>query len=164
MNVLFIHQILPGQFIHLSVTLAFNPSYKVVFLTQRADAGLPNIRIEKYAVPQRSRLDPQAPLFAMDNAVLQGKAAALACMGLARGGFRPDIIVSHPAWGDSLFLKDAFPHTPLLNYCEFYHHSGVHQTPTDALGGDDLDDLISTRTQSSHLLSSLEKLFLRWRT
>ncbi|AEG93878.1 a-glycosyltransferase, Glycosyltransferase Family 4-like protein [Ramlibacter tataouinensis TTB310] len=33
----------------------------------------------------------------------------------------PDVIVAHPGWGESLFLKDVWPAARLGMYCEFYY-------------------------------------------
>jgi glycosyltransferase involved in cell wall biosynthesis len=45
------------------------------------------------------------------------------CRGLASSGFRPDLIVGHSGWGETLFVKDVFPCTPLLANFEFYYHA-----------------------------------------
>ncbi len=54
-------------------------------------------------------------------------------------GFTPDVIVAHPGWGESLFLKDVWPNAKLGIYCEFFYHAqGVdvgfdpEVPPTDA--------------------------------
>ena len=46
---------------------------------------------------------------------------AHACQALAGNGFTPDLIVAHPGWGESLYVKEVFPATPLLHYCEFFY-------------------------------------------
>ena len=37
-------------------------------------------------------------------------------------GYTPDLIIAHPGWGESLFLKDVWPNARLGIYCEFYYH------------------------------------------
>lgn len=78
------------------------------------------------------------------------------CHELTKQGFRPDVIVAHPGWGESLFLKDVFPKTPLLNFCEFYYHgrgSDVGFNPEEPAG---IDDICRARARNAHLLLSLE--------
>lgn len=36
-------------------------------------------------------------------------------------GFTPDVIVAHPGWGESLFLKEAWPEAKLVLFCEWYY-------------------------------------------
>ena len=43
-------------------------------------------------------------------------------IGQLTGEVTPDVILAHPGWGETLFLKDIFPGVPLLSYCEFYYH------------------------------------------
>jgi hypothetical protein len=35
--------------------------------------------------------------------------------------FRPDLTFGHTGWGETLFIKDVWPKTPLLGYFEFYY-------------------------------------------
>lgn len=44
-------------------------------------------------------------------------------LDLKAKGYRPDVIVAHPGWGESLFVKDAFPDAKLVHFCEYYYHS-----------------------------------------
>ena len=36
-------------------------------------------------------------------------------------GLQPDVIVAHPGWGESLFLKDVWPGAKLGIYCEYFY-------------------------------------------
>lgn len=42
-------------------------------------------------------------------------------MELKKSGYYPDIIIAHPGWGESLFLKDIWPKAKLGIYCEFFY-------------------------------------------
>jgi glycosyltransferase involved in cell wall biosynthesis len=37
-------------------------------------------------------------------------------------GFTPDIVIAHPGWGESLFVKEVWPDARLGIYCEFFYH------------------------------------------
>ncbi len=38
-------------------------------------------------------------------------------------GFTPDVVVAHPSWGESLFIKQVWPQTKLGLFCEMYYQS-----------------------------------------
>jgi glycosyltransferase involved in cell wall biosynthesis len=57
-----------------------------------------------------------------DIAVRTGFAVAQVCQTLEQQRIIPDFITGHCGWGETLFIKDVFPNTPLLSYFEFYYH------------------------------------------
>ncbi len=38
-----------------------------------------------------------------------------------QGRYAPDVVVAHPGWGESLFLKEVWPQARLGIYCEFFY-------------------------------------------
>ena len=36
-------------------------------------------------------------------------------------GFYPDLIIGHPGWGETFFMKEVWPESKLLTYVEFYY-------------------------------------------
>lgn len=57
----------------------------------------------------------------IETKVIRAEAAHTAAKGLCDSGFVPDVIFAHPGWGESLFLKEVWPSSRLLIYCEFYY-------------------------------------------
>ncbi len=57
----------------------------------------------------------------LEEQTRRGLAVRGICAQLKRNGFIPDAIVCHPGWGEGLFLKDVYPESPLLSYCEYYY-------------------------------------------
>ena len=37
--------------------------------------------------------------------------------------FQPDVILAHPGWGESLFLKDVWPEARIGLYCELFYQT-----------------------------------------
>lgn len=48
----------------------------------------------------------------------QGRRVKQQLQQLAREGWRPDVILAHPFWGEVLFLNDVFPEVPLIALLE----------------------------------------------
>jgi len=125
MNLLFVHRRFPGQFGHLVAALA-RVGHLVVFVTGLPTTGeIPGVAKVTYLVPPASdRTHPDAREF--DAAMRCAVAVAEVATGLRAAGFRPDVIVGHEGWGETLNLGDVWPDVPRLGYREyFYHPSGA---------------------------------------
>ena len=123
MNLLFVHQNFPGQFLHLAPAMAAR-GHTVVALHVNASAPLPGVRSVAYPVQPPDRAGgPHRWLQDLDTKVIRGEAAWRAARALHAEGFRPDVIVAHPGWGESLFLKEVWPTARLGIYCEFYYRT-----------------------------------------
>src|SRR5689334_17096227 len=114
MNILFIHQEMPGQFAHLAAYLARSRDNRVVFLTKVKKPAPPGVTSALYTPPSVTSADPF--LRGFESAMLHGRAVANACLELQNRGFVPDIVVAHPGWGESLYVKDVIPAAKLINY------------------------------------------------
>lgn len=156
MKILFVHQNMPGQFKHLAPIFAADPKNEVVFVTKRTDVDLPGVRRVSYPAPAGAGEKTHPYLRLSEACVRQGQAAARAFLHLQSTGFRPDVVVAHPGWGEALYVKDVFETTPLLNFCEFYYRgkgADVGFDPEEPAG---LDQVCRARTRNAHLLLSLE--------
>lgn len=124
MNFLFIHQNFPGQFKHLSRALA-RQGHKVIALTPRVkqQAKWGGVTIMPYRINASTGKDVHNWLIDTDTKIKRADACWQAARKLKEAGFTPDVIIAHPGWGESLFLKDVWPDAKLGLYAEFYHHS-----------------------------------------
>jgi glycosyltransferase involved in cell wall biosynthesis len=59
----------------------------------------------------------------LETKVIRAEACFRAALALRADGFVPDVIVAHPGWGESLFLKDVWPRARLGIYCEFFYQT-----------------------------------------
>ena len=87
--------------------------------------------------------------------MLHGQAVARACLELKQQGFRPDIVMGHPGWGETLFIKDVYPDVPLVNYGEFFYHSFGADVNFDPEDPTDIDAVCGLRARNAHLLAAL---------
>jgi glycosyltransferase involved in cell wall biosynthesis len=123
MNYLFIHQNFPAQYRHVVRHLASQPGNTVRFITQPNDNVMPGIDKVTYPKDERVAVNCHAYSADIDRAIHTGATVADVCRGLRDHGFRPDLIVGHSGWGETLFVKDVYPDVPLLANFEFYYHS-----------------------------------------
>jgi glycosyltransferase involved in cell wall biosynthesis len=120
-NILFIHQNFPGQFIHLAANFAQVQKNKVVALTIDQHPVPPGVIVRPYTLLREPVERTHFLLRDQEAKILRAEACAAAALQLKREGFTPDIIVAHPGWGEALFIKDVFPTSKLVIYCEYYY-------------------------------------------
>jgi len=124
MNVLFIHQSFPGQFKFLAPELV-RLGHKVVALTHEVITGCDwqGVRVVPYQTLRSSTSDIHPWVIDFETNVIYAESCFRAALRLREEGFVPDVIVAHPGWGESLFLKDVWPSAKLGIYCEFYYQA-----------------------------------------
>jgi glycosyltransferase involved in cell wall biosynthesis len=123
MNILFAHQNFPGQFKHLAPALAAIPGNRVMALHINATPKLSGVELVSYQPSQGTTPKIHPWVSDLESKVIRGEAAYRAAKEMKRGGFNPDVIVAHPGWGESLFLKDVWPKANLGIYCEYYYQA-----------------------------------------
>jgi glycosyltransferase involved in cell wall biosynthesis len=124
MNILFIHQNFPGQFKHLAPALvsAGHDVTALTLATNKLQYWL-GVRLIPYSLTRANTKDVHPWVLDFESKVIRAEACLKAADALRNSGYRPDIIISHPGWGESLFLKDIWPDAKLKIYCEFFYHA-----------------------------------------
>ena len=156
MKIAFVHQNMPGQYKHLAAALAKDPGNQVVFVGRRGDRPIPGVRQAVYGLKRKPGTDTHRYLHSTENAVLHGQAVARVFLAMQRGGFVPDIVIGHPGWGETLFIKDLLPTVPLLSYCEFFYRARGQDCGFDPAFPVDVDSAPRLRMRSGPLLLALE--------
>ncbi|HEY4211572.1 MAG TPA: glycosyltransferase family 4 protein [Steroidobacteraceae bacterium] len=139
MKVLLVHQNFPGQYLHLARHLGAAGGHEVVFITQRTDVDIPGVR--KVIYKPRRTVTPNVHhyLREAEAAVLNAQEVARAALDLKNSGFVPDVMLGHNGWGEIWYLKDIFPHAPLVGYFEFFYRltgADVGFDPTEPVSPD----------------------------
>ena len=156
MNYLFVHQNFPGQYLHVVRHLASQPEHRVVFITQPNANVIPGVTKVVYPKDARGTINCHAYSVEIDRAIYAGASVAAVCRELREQGFRPDLIVGHSGWGETLFIKDVFPDAPLLANFEFYYHSSGVDVDFDAEFVSVFDDPSRLRTRNTTNLLAFE--------
>jgi glycosyltransferase involved in cell wall biosynthesis len=123
MKILLVHQNFPGQFKHLAPALLKNPGNEVVAFTMNECSGSERLRVVRYKAAKGTAKDVHPWVAETETKVIRGEAAFRAAQALKAEGYEPDIILAHPGWGESLFLKQVWPKAKLIIYCEFHYAS-----------------------------------------
>lgn len=122
MKILLVHQNFPGQFKHLVPELLKDPNNEVLGFTMNGfTASHHNLRVVSYKAAKATSQDVHPWVAEMETKVIRGEAAFRAALALKNEGFSPDLILAHPGWGESLFLKNVWPTAKMVIYCEFHY-------------------------------------------
>ncbi|NWA08440.1 glycosyltransferase family 4 protein [Pseudomonas gingeri] len=123
MNVLMIHQNFPGQFRHVASYFMKQPSTNLLAIGRDTAPGLQGVKLIKYRPMRGPRAGIHPYVHSYENAVLHGQQVQRLLLRLKGRGYRPDIVLGHPGWGETLFVKDVYPDVPLVHFCEYYYRS-----------------------------------------
>ncbi len=154
MKFLFIHQNFPGQYVHIVRYLA-QAGHEVSFITQPRSAEIAGVRKLEYqpVVPESCG---QAYLRELENSLANGLAVARLCEWLNGDGFVPDIVIGHNGWGEILYVKDVWPHVPLLGYFEFFYRASGSDVDFDLEFPPEADAPVRLRTRNAINLMGLD--------
>ncbi|MDQ2102105.1 glycosyltransferase family 4 protein [Azospirillum isscasi] len=122
MNYLFVHQNFPGQYQHIVQHLASQPGNRVVFISHDSPAQIPGVERAVYQPFRTAKSTTHHYIQELELAVVYGQSVYEVCRRLKAEGFRPDIMIGHNGWGETLYMKDVWPDVPLLAYFEFFYH------------------------------------------
>ena len=159
MKILFLHQNMPGQYKHLCRAFADDPANQVVFLTKPKNFELPGVHKAEYEIPREPSPSTHRYLTGTERGILAGQEVWRMCHKLkTTEGFVPDVICTHPGWGDALFLKDVYPDTPILSFLEFYYRANGADVGFDPSDPKSADDSARVRVKNIINLLSLESM------
>ena len=122
MKFLFIHQNFPGQFQHLVPQLV-REGHEVLALKigQPGEYVGQGVKVVNYAVSGGNGTNVHPWVSDFETKIIRAEACFEACMKIKKQGYKPDVIVAHPGWGESIFVKDVWPDVPVGIYCEFFY-------------------------------------------
>ncbi|XSG84589.1 MAG: glycosyltransferase family 4 protein [Methylohalobius sp. ZOD2] len=160
MKILIIHNNFPGQFNHLAKSLSRYPGNQVVAICQDHAPGLKDAaftQLAKAIYSPKRKPNPRIHhyLYNVESSVLNGQAVAKLLHELKCAGFTPDLCIGHIGWGEMLYVKDIFPDTPSIGYCEFYYHAFGGDADFNPVKPITPDDHLRIRTKNAVTLLSL---------
>lgn len=117
----FIHQNMPAQFLHLCRHLR-DKGHRVIFITRNKNNHLQGVNKIVYQTTRTPHKEIHPYLRGTEDGILHAQ-AIYRVLKKHMNGVVPDVIIGHSGWGETILVKEAFPHVPLLNYFEFYYRN-----------------------------------------
>lgn len=155
MKILFIHQNFPGQFPRLSALMK-SRGHDVLALTDRINKRASPVPVAYYKTPDIDKLSPGIHRH-FAECTERGLRVALAARVLRdKHGYVPEVILGHSGWGETLFLKEVWPDTPLIVYSEMMFRShGLDVRFDPEFPEDPLNAGVRVTSRQAHLIESL---------
>ena len=120
-GVLFVHSNFPAQFADVANALMAR-GVPCASIGATSAPGIPDMMMARYALP-RGTTEGVFPLAVRAEAdILRGASALRVALMLKERGFDPAVIVGHPGWGETVFLRRAFPAARQVMFAEYFYH------------------------------------------
>ncbi len=119
-KILFVHQNFPGQYKYVAHQLSRDSNYDVhtLSITKFSDDYTTN---HYYEVLGANAENVNQWAIEFETKMIRANAAAKKALLIKEDGFSPDLIICHPGWGDSFFLKEIWPSAKFITFVEFYY-------------------------------------------
>lgn len=124
MHVLFVHQNFPAQFGHIAEYLARHRGFRCTFVSEKPPGRVGSIERVQYHLKGGASKQNHYCSRTFENCVWHAHGVFEALK--ARPDLRPELIVGHSGFGSTLFLRELYGATPIINYFEYFYH------PTDS--------------------------------
>lgn len=167
-RLLFVHPNFPGQFLHLASHLARRTDLQIVAVGQLENlksqaVKIPGIRLAGYRVPERPAHAPHFGwLQSTEDNIRRAQATLRLCLALKKDGFVPDTIIAHVGWGDTLFIREAFPDARILGYFEFFFRPSGADIGFDPEFPHSLENRLEVRIKNTTHLLAWEDTDVPW--
>lgn len=142
MRVLFAHQNFPGQFRHLAAELVRQKAQVHGLTMNEPTAEIAGVTTSRSTALVGSKSE-HAWARDFEAKIIRAETTLQTALKLRRDGFSPDVIIGHPGWGDTLFLKDVWPDARLGIYCEFFYAARNTDHDFDPEFAVPLDDVVN---------------------
>ncbi len=124
MKILFIHQNFPGQFKFLAPALAAQGhQVRAMLMNETTKNEWQGVQLFPYRAARSSSASIHPWVADIETKTIRGEACFRKALKMKADGYTPDLVIAHPGWGESLFIKEVWPGAKLGIYCEFYYQA-----------------------------------------
>lgn len=121
-RILFVHNNFPAQFRALAEALQAKGD-ACAAVASRTGRQLGAMPIARWTLGRGTTAGIFPAAIRAEADLVRAHAAARAAEALRDRGWVPDLIVGHPGWGETVFLREVFPAARQILYGEFYYRS-----------------------------------------
>jgi glycosyltransferase involved in cell wall biosynthesis len=160
LDVLFLHPNFPGQFRRLARALAADPENRVWGLGDAAFAATSDemgpVRCLTYPSVERPSEQVHAWAASFEQAVRTGEQVLRTLAEYKKQGLEPDVILTHPGWGDAFFVRDFFPGVKVIGLFEYFYRPRGADVGFDPEFPSAMNDIFRLHARNATQLLALE--------
>jgi len=150
-KVLFVHNNFPAQFGFLAEMMREEGLY-CASISSAEGASVRGVIAAPWSMERGTTKGILKAAIRAEADLLRGRAAAGSALALKRSGFTPDIIIGHPGWGETVFMKEVFPEARQILYGEYYYRTTNTDLGFDKeFGGVTLEDRFKVTAKNATL-------------
>jgi glycosyltransferase involved in cell wall biosynthesis len=121
-DVLFVHNNFPAQFGFIAGRLAAD-GHRVVAIASETGRAIDGLRLVKWSASRGTGEGILPAAIRAEADLIRGGAAASVALALKAEGFEPALIIGHPGWGETTYMREIFPAARQILYAEYYYRS-----------------------------------------
>lgn len=150
-GVLFVHNNFPAQFGFIAEALRLSGE-NVAAIGSHTAKGIPGVPTARWIVKRGSTPNIFRAAARAEADLMRATGAIRAAKSLKESGFEPDLIIGHPGWGETLFLKEVWPNARVILHAElFYRSEGGDSSFDPEFGLPDLEQKCQVIAKNSTL-------------
>ena len=121
MHILYVHQNFPAQFGHIARHLVDKLGWRCTFISQTPPGIVDGIEKVTYKIKGGATKQNHYCSRTFENTVWHCDGVFEALQQLP--AIQPDLIVGHSGFGSTLFLRELYGDTPIINFFEYYYRA-----------------------------------------
>jgi glycosyltransferase involved in cell wall biosynthesis len=121
-DVLFVHNNFPAQFGFIAEKLRAD-GHRVAAIASETGRAPEGITLVRWSTRRGTTNGIFPPAVRAEADLIRGGAAADAALRLRADGFDPALIIGHPGWGETTYMREIFPAARQIAYAEYFYRS-----------------------------------------
>ena len=150
----------PGQFKHILVAL-LKRGDQITYIGPKKPniKKIDNFNFVQYTIVRGNGNNIHPLTIETESKVIRGEAVAREAARLQEEGYKPDLIIGHPGWGEMLFIGDIWPSIKQIHYVEYCY--GAKGTDADLRMNIEMmkPEEARTRMKNANVLLNLDKMY-----
>ncbi len=129
-NILFVHNNFPAQFGFIAERMV-RDGHRVAAIGSPTAKDMRGVQVVRWKLDRGTSPGILAEAVRAEADMIRAAVAMKAAEQLAASGFTPDLVIGHPGWGETLYLRALWPDVKTILYAETYYDADAAEVGFD---------------------------------